>query len=120
MKRVLIIDDDPMILEVTQMALEASDFEVRTLNNENGVEDAIEEFNPHTILLDYNIGDSGNGRKICEAIKENPVTKHIRIVLFSALIFDNEDFSNNLFKCFDDYIPKPFDISELIEKAGVK
>lgn len=118
MKRVLIIDDDEAILEVTKMALEMYDFEVDTLVNTNDASEVINNFHPDVILLDYNIGDEGNGRKFCDAIKLNPSLKHIKVIMFSALIYDDLDFKNPLFKCFDDYVPKPFDIDYLIEKVS--
>ncbi len=55
-----------------------------------------------------------DGREVCSKIKSNPKTRHIPIVMFSA----NKDTREIANECgADDFIAKPFEISDLIKMA---
>jgi len=51
-RRVLVIDDSPLILEITALMLEDAGWEVRGRPSAFGLEEEIGEFRPHVILLD--------------------------------------------------------------------
>ena len=114
MKRILVVDDDIDILTVVQLTLEANSFKVRALSKWQQIYDCIVSFNPHLILLDVSLGTQ-DGRNLCKQVKSNPETKHISILLFSA----NNKVQDDLQECLaDGFIPKPFDINDLIQ--GIK
>ncbi len=109
------IDDDYGVLEATTLALEISNFDVLALPDAIGLEEHIENFKPDTILMDYNIGEVQNGRKICENLRTNSKTKGIKVILFTAAVITDSDFRNPLFRCFDGYLTKPYDLDDLIK-----
>lgn len=110
-EKILIADDDPAILESLRMMLEIWDYEVESVSDGN-VLSKLQKSKPGLLLLD--VWMSGvNGVDICKRLKQNPRTKNIPVILFSA--------NSNIKDCTkdsgaNDYIEKPFDIAELLGK----
>jgi len=117
MKKIMLIEDEVSILEATQIALEMYDFDVLAIEDANNIFDQIESFQPDIILMDFNLGHH-NGRKICDQIKSNPANAKIKVLLFTAAVTDDTEFSNPLFTNFDGYVAKPYSIEDLIEKVS--
>ena len=111
MKKILVVDDDIDILNVVQLVLDANGFEVVAISNWQQINTQVDEFNPDLILLDVSLGTQ-DGRNICKQLKSNNNTKHISVILFSA----NHNIEKSLPECLaDNFIPKPFDINDLVE-----
>lgn len=112
MKRVLVVDDNEDILSVISIVLDMEGFEVKCCDSGRGVTDAISSFSPDVILLDIMLGDM-DGREVCRALKSDPKSGHIPVIMISA--------SHNLFDeklgLADDFLPKPFDIDVLASKV---
>lgn len=115
MKKVMIVEDDKLILEATSMALEMFGHQVIAKIEAADIFNEIRYLCPDVLLLDYCIGNQ-NGRKICDYLKSDAGIQQVKVLLFSSAVADDLDFSNPLFFNFDGYIPKPFDIHELIRK----
>jgi CheY-like chemotaxis protein len=112
-KKILIADDNEDILDMIEMILEAEGYGVTTIIRAEEVL-AVKEDLPDLILLD--IWMSGvDGRDICSHLKSQPLTKHIPIILISANR-DIEEISLNA--CADDFICKPFDLDEFLQKVA--
>lgn len=116
-KRVLIVDDDPEIVELLQDVLDRDGrFEVRT--TATGYEAGIltQSFKPDLILLDYMLPDV-NGNVVCKTIRDNPAFANTRIIIISGVI--NADEVEMLRAAgADDFIPKPFDIEKLLARIA--
>jgi DNA-binding response OmpR family regulator len=115
-KKVLIIDDDPDILEITSMILSTEGYDVESSLNGKPAMDLINEQQfPDLLLLDVRlVGEEKNGNEICNALKANDKTKNIPVVLISA----EQDLVNIAYQCgADGYIKKPFDINFMVEKV---
>jgi DNA-binding response OmpR family regulator len=114
MQRILAVDDNEDILEVLQLILEDSDYEVETLSDGHLLFDKIKAHRPDLILLDIMLGNM-DGRELCKDVKSRKDTHDIPIILISA--------SHNLADRFipgnapNDFLAKPFDISELLKKV---
>jgi DNA-binding response OmpR family regulator len=109
-KKVLIVDDDPGILDAVSMILEDSGYQVSTEVKGEKTYEKVSSFKPNIILLDVLM--SGNdGRTICKNLKSGSDTKNIPIILTSA----HPDISSYAkeFKA-DGFIPKPFEIDALL------
>lgn len=112
MARILILDDDKDILEIMQLILTTNGFEVEV--SDNGEEACIktEAVKPDLILLDVYLAGN-DGRKICDRLKTNKKTKKVPVIMVSAYA----DREETLDVCdAEDFISKPFDIGELINK----
>jgi DNA-binding response OmpR family regulator len=111
-KRVLVVDDDEDIADMMEMILENQGYSVNKIIRAEEVL-GIKEDLPDLILLD--IWMSGiDGRDICRHLKNQPLTKHIPIILISA----NRDVQEIATTAgANDFICKPFDMDELLEKV---
>lgn len=113
-KKILVVDDDPAILEVIALILEDEGYDVKTTVN-GYTEETVQDYAPDLILLD--IWMSGvDGRKICKSLKANAATKDIPIVMISANK-DTEKISKE--SGADGFLNKPFDIKDLLGKVAV-
>ncbi len=112
MKKILVADDDPGIVDVMQILLEDDGYAVITTLDGKKVKPLCNE-KPDMIFLD--IWMSGmDGKIICRELKSNPITMDIPIVLFSA----NRDTKEIARECgADDFILKPFEIVDLLKLA---
>ncbi len=111
-KKVLVADDDPAIVDALKLMLELDDYEVSTTINGETIFKMEKEY-PDLLILD--IWMSGqDGREICKFLKNNPLTKHIPIIMISAsrdIIQSAKDAGA------DDFIAKPFQMVEVLNKV---
>ena len=114
MQRILAVDDNEDILEVIKLILEDYGYEVITLTDGNLLMDSINEHKPDLILLDIMLGNM-DGRELCKIVKTQKGTCDIPVILVSA----SHNLSDRFMPCDspNDFLAKPFDISELIDKV---
>lgn len=113
MKKILIADDVVAIVDAIKIILEDSNYEVISTTDGSQVSKLIKQ-NPDLILLD--IWMSGmDGGEICKKLKKDPKTKHIPVIIISANK-DTKKIAENVGA--DDFIAKPFDLTELLDKVG--
>jgi DNA-binding response OmpR family regulator len=113
MPRILIVDDDRDLLEVVSSLLARKGFEVESNINWDEANKKIEEFQPQVILLDVFLSGI-DGLEICKKLKEDPMTSHIPIIIFSGYPRVAETVMYEYGA--DDFITKPFEVEEMIEK----
>jgi DNA-binding response OmpR family regulator len=117
-KLILVVDDDPDLVEAVSMKLEAKNF--RVAKAYDGVEamDRIKEQRPDLVILDVMMPRK-NGWDVCDEIKTNDSLKDIPVVLLTAVADSVKTTSythhNGKTTLADDYIPKPIDLDELME-----
>ncbi|HVV54205.1 MAG TPA: response regulator [Mucilaginibacter sp.] len=113
MQRILVVDDNEDILEVIKLVLEDYGYEVLTLSDGLLLPGKINQYKPDLILLDVMLGNT-DGRELCKKIKSDPVTHGIPVILVSAghNLADRLKLSDSP----DDFIAKPYDIHELLDK----
>lgn len=113
--RVLIVDDRVEILDIIDSLLDKDKYETRLVSK--GFEAGIaKEFQPDLIILDILLPDI-DGRKVCEYIREMPEMSHVAILGMSGYLHSKEELDDLWTKGFDDFILKPFDYQELLEKV---
>ncbi len=117
-KLILVVDDDPDLVEAVSMKLEAKNY--RVAKAYDGVEamDRINEEKPDLVVLDVMMPRK-NGWDVCEEIKNSDTLKNIAVVLLTAVADSVKTTSythhNGKTTLADDYIPKPIDLDELME-----
>ncbi len=112
-KRILVVDDDPDILDALQMLLEFAGYEVKTTEKGEYAEN-LRDMNgglPHLIILDVLLSGK-DGRLICQKLKSQQDTEHIPIIMISA--HPNARHSVAAVGA-DDFLAKPFDADVLLE-----
>jgi two-component system cell cycle response regulator/two-component system alkaline phosphatase synthesis response regulator PhoP/putative two-component system response regulator len=111
--RILIIDDEPDIIELLEIFLE--NFKtISSLSPVEGLEIAKTE-HPDLIILDVMMPQM-NGYELCREIKQNSSTRNIPVFMYSAL-FDSSDIKKGLQAGADEYLKKPIHPCELETKV---
>ena len=106
-KSVLIIDDEELIRKTVSSALTRRNFNVTTASNgEEGLARAI-ELKPDVIVCDSRMPKL-SGAQVIEALKRNPATAHIPVVMMSGS--ESRETAGQA----DDFIAKPFVLDQLI------
>jgi len=111
--KILLIDDDPDLVELVKSRLEAEEYEVITASDGSaGLEKSITE-SPDLIILDIMMPNM-DGYTFVKEIKANPSIKHIPIVVLTA-----KDKMRDLFELegVKAYITKPFKAEEFLEEV---
>lgn len=113
-KRVLIIDDDVDHLRITGKVLsEIGQMDVVTSSESPDAVDIIRKAKPDVVLLDIMM-PKVDGFTICKQIKETPDLKHIKIIVYSAKIFE-VDRKKALKLGADAYVSKVIESNKLID-----
>ena len=114
-KKVLIVDDDAEIVELlVDVLVRDGRFEVKAASSGYDAGILTQQSHPDLILLDYMLPDV-NGNVVCQTIRKNPEFENIKIIIISGVI--KQDEIEQLLKSgAEDFIRKPFDITELIDK----
>jgi len=113
-KRVLILDNDPDVLDAMQEVLNYSGFEVKAIEETDNIFSVIEDFTPDVVLVDY-ILNGINGGEICHLIKSNPKTSHLPVIILSA--YPRVINSLGFYGC-DSFIAKPFELDDLVNQVS--
>jgi DNA-binding response OmpR family regulator len=117
-KLILVVDDDPDLVESVSMKLENDGF--RVVKAYDGVEawDRIKEEKPEMLILDVMMPRK-NGYELCNEIKMDDNFKDITVLLLTAVAdaipyttYTHMDGKTTL---ADDFIPKPIDLDNLME-----
>src|SRR3972149_2666754 len=84
-KKILVVDDDKIIVETIVQALEEDEFGYDLISAADGFEAGLQvsHFMPDLLILDIMMPDI-NGYEVCRKIKSNPASKDIKIIALSA------------------------------------
>ncbi len=113
-KKILVVDDEPDILEFLQEILEDEGFAVTTTDKGEYAENLHNGGLPQLILLDMLLSGK-DGREIARHLKKHDETKHIPVIMFSA--HPSAEEAARLAGA-DDFLAKPFEIDELLAKIA--
>ncbi|MDN3588312.1 response regulator [Pedobacter aquatilis] len=115
-KRIHILEDDQEIRNVIEILLKEEGFELQLSSTFSELKKNIQDAMPDLFLLDVMLPD-GNGAEICEDLKTDIFTKHIPIIVMSA---QNNSEQKAIDAFADDYISKPFDIYDVLERINIQ
>lgn len=112
--RLLLVDDEPDILEFIGYNLRKEGFQVFTSSNGRGALKLAEEVRPHLVLLDVMMPEM-DGIEVCEEIRRNDKLKQVVIAFLTAR---GEDYSQiaGFEAGGDDYITKPVKPKVLVSR----
>ena len=108
-KRILIFDDDQATLEVLQIVLVETGYEIEISETSHDIIDRVSDFVPDLVLMDNHIPDIG-GVAAIQLLRTKDEFNHIPVLLVSA---SSQIVSLKKDSGADDYVRKPFDLGEL-------
>lgn len=113
--RVLVIDDDPAILELITSNLEMQGYSVES--SDNAIDGLALAFQnpPNLIILDLMMPNL-DGFTACQRLRQNNTTKEIPVLMLTALS-RTEDKVTGFNSGADDYLTKPFELPELFVRV---
>jgi DNA-binding response OmpR family regulator len=114
-KKILVVDDEVDLVKTIQFALELEGYKVLvSYNGEDALNQARKE-NPDLILLDIMLPKL-DGYKVCRLLKFDEQYKHIPILMMTAKTQEKDKLMGKETGA-NEYITKPFDMEELMEKV---
>ena len=113
--KVLVIEDEPDILEVIHYNLEREGHKVSACRNGEQGLSRIRTDNPDLVILDLMLPGM-DGVEVCRQVKADPVTRAIPIIMVTAK-GEESDIVLGLGIGADDYIAKPFSPRELVARV---
>jgi len=114
--RVLVVDDDPVILELLRLSFEIEGFEViSACDGEEGWERAAAD-DPDVVLSDIMMPRL-DGLQLLTRLRSDPATAHLPVVLLSAKA-QTKEVEKGMALGADDYVTKPFDPLELLDRVN--
>jgi two-component system alkaline phosphatase synthesis response regulator PhoP len=121
MARILVVDDEPDMVEMIKAALESASHQViAAFNGKEGIEKAKKE-KPDAIVLDIMMPEK-DGFAACKELKGDPACKDIPILILTAV---GEHFANTRYAKSmgleleaEDYIDKPLDPKLLVARLA--
>ena len=112
--RILIVEDEPGMIELLTVALEDEGYNISIANNGQQGLRKVEEESPDLIISDVMMPDM-NGYDFCQQLRENPKTAAIPFIFLTAKK-DVSDRVRGLNLGADDYISKPFHVVEVVAR----
>ena len=115
-KKILIADDEPDILEIIQFNLQQEGYEVTTAKNGDEAIEAAKKTHPALIILDVMMPGK-NGIEVCNILRTQPAFKDTLIIFLSALSDETTEV-RGLETGADDYLTKPISPKVLVSKVN--
>lgn len=113
--KVLVADDDPIVLKFLEALLTDAGFAVTTAEDGEKALTRIREIGPDLVILDL-VMPYRDGFEVTRAVRQSPTTRNIPIVILSM-----KDKESDVLRCFeigaDDFIRKPFNALELLARV---
>jgi len=114
---VLVVDDDPDLVEAVSMKLESQDYRVAKAYDGAEAWDRIKEEKPALVILDVMMPKK-DGYTVCDELKKNPEYEDVAVVLLTAVGRAVEStrytHQDGMATMADDFIPKPIDLDKLM------
>ena len=112
-QRILIVDDDPVIVRLLQINFRLEGYDVDTASHGEEALERVRSQRPDVVILDVMMPGL-DGWEVCRQLKANPAVRHIPVIFLSARAQD-EDRQRGYALGVDEYVTKPFDPGHLVE-----
>ena len=115
---ILVVDDNPILLEMMARQLAAGGYAVTTASTGAQALQAVEQHPPRLVLLDMILPDMP-GLELCARLKSLPASSRPMVVLISSILTDSNAQAEGMEAGADGYITRPIPGRELLARAGV-
>lgn len=116
MKKILVADDEEYIRELVCTTIGLGSYEIFKAENGREALEKAREIKPDMLLLDVRMPEM-TGFEVCKALKDDPETRNIYIIILSAFDLD-EDKEKGKEVGANDYFVKPFSPIALLDKVS--
>jgi two-component system, OmpR family, response regulator len=113
--RILLVDDEPNILEFLEMGLLNEGFEVTKAQDGMAAVTLAKQFQPHIVILDVMMPGM-DGFEVCRMLKK---TENVAVIMLTAKD-EVDDRVKGLTTGADDYMAKPFSFEELLARIQAR
>lgn len=113
--KILLVDDEPNILQFLEMGLQDESFEVLTAQDGMTAVTIAKQFQPHIVILDVMMPGM-DGFEVCRMLKK---TENVAIIMLTAKD-EVDDRVKGLMLGADDYMMKPFSFEELLARIHAR
>ncbi|AWP29650.1 two component transcriptional regulator, winged helix family protein [Paenibacillus vortex V453] len=114
--RILLVDDEPHILQFLELGLRNEGFEVRSAPDGEQAVIVASNFEPHVVVLDVMMPGM-DGLEVCRRLKEEG--KDVAVIMLTAKD-EIDDRVKGLTIGADDYMVKPFSFEELLARIQAR
>jgi len=109
--KILLVDDEPNILQFLELGLQNEDFEVQSAQDGMTAINLIKTFQPQIVILDVMMPGM-DGFEVCRMLKK---TENVAVIMLTARD-EVDDRVKGLNLGADDYMVKPFSFEELLAR----
>ena len=113
--KILIVDDEPNILQFLEMGLRNEGFEVQTCLDGISAISLLQDFRPHVVILDVMMPGM-DGFEVCRLLKK---MDNVAVIMLTARD-EVDDRVKGLNLGADDYMAKPFSFEELLARINAR
>jgi two-component system phosphate regulon response regulator PhoB len=113
--RVLVVEDEPAIVELVSYSLREADWDIATAPNVAAAWDSLCRARPDLVLLDWMLPDQ-SGLRLLSRLRSDRDFQQIPVIMLTAKSME-EDKIAGLNTGADDYVTKPFSPRELLARA---
>ncbi len=114
-QKVMLVEDDPIMIDLLSTLLDLEGFEVSTLSSGKNFIEAVKSFNPDVILLDVHLRGMGgievNGFDLLKEIRADAASQDCTVVMSSGMDFRLKSDQEKA----DGFIQKPYMPGDLVE-----
>ncbi|MDP6686183.1 MAG: response regulator [Candidatus Omnitrophota bacterium] len=120
--KILIVDDDPDIVEAMKVVLESKDYQVIIAKSGKEGLETVKEYKPNLIILDVMMETRDKGFDVAREIKKQESLKTIPILMLTAVKQETgldfkKEAGDEAWLPVDDYVDKPLRPEQLISKV---
>jgi len=115
-KRILIVDDDPEVVELLQVILTGAGYTTLTASTGEEALTKAQQSTPDLIILDLLLPEA-NGFTVCEHLRRHPATASVPIMILTGLPGELPRLAAGEAGA-DAYVRKPFEIQELVSQVA--
>jgi two-component system, OmpR family, phosphate regulon response regulator PhoB len=115
MASILIVEDEPALVELLRYNLEAAGYTVRAAMTGTAAEEALNEERFDLVLLDWMLPEI-SGIELCRRVRQRSETRNLPVLMLTAR-GEEADRIRGLSTGADDYVVKPFSINEVLARV---
>jgi two-component system phosphate regulon response regulator PhoB len=111
----MIVEDDEPLVELLRYNFEKAGFAVETVMHGDEAETRLRESVPDLLILDWSLPGL-SGIELCRRLRQKPMTQSLPLIMLTARS-EEADRVRGFETGADDYVVKPFSVSELVARA---